>query len=55
MESKGKNREKLFFSIFAPTLKFEIIIFIIPTDRPYWFYHLPVEQQIKLFSPNMKC
>ena len=35
MESKGKNSEKVFFKyFFLPTLEFEIIIFIIPTDRP---------------------
>ena len=34
IESKSKNREKLFLSIFLPTLEFEIIMFIIPTDRP---------------------
>ena len=43
VESKSKNREKLFFSIFLLTLEFKIIILIIPTDL-YLFYHLPVEQ-----------
>ena len=33
-KQKGKNREKLFFSIFLPTFEFKIIIFIISTDQP---------------------
>ena len=38
IESKDKNREKFFFSIFLPSLEFEIIIFTIPVDRPLFVF-----------------
>ena len=34
-----------------PTLKSNNIIVILPTDRPYFFAVLPVDQKINLVSP----